>query len=99
EFGSYEVGEADGEPVIQTTWRIKDSVLQDPQKLAAISELTASKDGIKIKTHSPLQAIQQLAKMQGWEAAQKFDHTSSDGSMSPKGRQLSDFYANVPAKP
>jgi len=33
----------------------------------AISELSATKDGIKIKTHSPLQAIQQLAKLQGWD--------------------------------
>lgn len=84
EFGTYELGEADGDPVIQSTWRIRDSVLQDPEAMAAIAELNASKDGIKIKTHSPLQAIQQLAKMQGWEAAQKFDHTSSDGSMTPK---------------
>ena len=84
EFGTHELGEVDGEPVIQSTWKIRDSVLQDPEKLSAISELTASKDGVKIKTHSPLQAIQQLAKMQGWEAAQKHDHTSSDGSMSPQ---------------
>src|SRR5690554_1167607 len=33
--------------------------------------------------------------------ADKKDHTSSDGSMSPKGRSLDDFYAesDVPAKP
>lgn len=84
EFGAYEVGEVDGQPVIQSTWKIRDSVLQDPNALSAIAELNASKDGIKIKTHSPLQALQQLAKMQGWESAQKHDHTSSDGSMSPK---------------
>lgn len=83
DFGSYQLGEVDGETVIQSTWKIKDSVLQDPAKLAAISELTAGRDGIKIKTHSPLQAVQQLAKMQGWEAAEKFDHSSSDGSMTP----------------
>ena len=84
EFGSYEIGEEDGQPVIQAAWRIKDSVLQDPEKLAAITELAATKDGIKIKTHSPLAAIQQLAKMQGWESATKLDHTSSDRSMSPQ---------------
>jgi len=85
EFGEYALGEdAEGNPVIQSSWKIKDSALQDPVKLSAISELTAGRDGIKIKTHSPLNAIQQLAKMQGWESAQKVDHTSSDGSMSPK---------------
>ena len=84
EFGQYELGQDDeGNPVIQSSWKIKDSALQDPVKLSAISELTAGRDGIKIKTHSPLSAIQQLAKMQGWESAQKVDHTSSDGSMTP----------------
>ncbi|SFB19385.1 terminase small subunit [Azotobacter beijerinckii] len=68
EFGSYELGEDDsGNPIIQAAWKIRDSVLQDPAKLAAIAELSATKDGVKIKTHSPLQAIQQLAKMQGWD--------------------------------
>jgi len=79
EFGSYELGEQDGQPVIQAAWKIKDSILQDPTKLAAISELSATKDGVKIKTHSPLQAIQQLAKMQGWESATKHELTGKDG--------------------
>lgn len=84
EFGSYELGADDnGAPVIQASWKVRDSVMQDPAKLAAITELSATKDGIKIKTHSPLQAIQQLAKMQGWESASKFEHSSPDGSMSP----------------
>lgn len=81
EFGAHELGEDDsGQPVIQSTWRIKDSVLQDPEKLAAIAELTAGRDGIKIKTHSPLHAIQQLAKMQGWESATKHEITGKDGA-------------------
>lgn len=68
EFGSYELGQDDsGQPIVQASWHIRDSVLQDPKRLAAISELSATKDGIKIKTHSPLQAIQQLAKLQGWD--------------------------------
>ncbi|WP_319172830.1 terminase small subunit [Pseudomonas aeruginosa] len=79
EFGSYEIGEQDGQPVIQAAWKIKDSALQDPQKMAAISELAATKDGIRIKTHSPLQAIQQLAKMQGWESATKHEVSGPDG--------------------
>ena len=83
EFGSYEIGEQDGQPIIQAAWRIKDSVQQDHAKMAAISELAATKDGIKIKTHSPLQAMQQLAKMMGWEAPAKLDHSNSDGTLRP----------------
>lgn len=68
EFGAYELGQDDdGKPIVQAAWKIRDSVLQDQKKLAAISELSAGRDGIKIKTHSPLQAIQQLAKLQGWD--------------------------------
>lgn len=68
EFGAYELGQDDdGKPIVQAAWKIRDSVLQDPKKLAAISELSAGRDGIKIKTHSPLSAIQQLAKLQGWD--------------------------------
>jgi len=68
EFGAYELGQDDdGKPIVQAAWKIRDSALQDPKKLAAISELSAGRDGIKIKTHSPLQAIQQLAKLQGWD--------------------------------
>ena len=76
EFGEYELGsDAEGNPIVQSSWRIRDSALQDPAKMAAISELTASKEGIKIKTHSPLAAIKQLADMQGWDAAKKVDTT------------------------
>lgn len=57
----------DGNLIQQTSWALKDSVAQDPGSLSLISELSATKDGIKIKTHSQLQAIQQLAKMQGWD--------------------------------
>lgn len=86
DFGSYELGtdEESGNPIIQASWKIKPSALQDPKQMAAISELTASKDGIKIKTHSPLDAIKQLSKMQGWETPQVIDHKSSDGTMTPK---------------
>lgn len=80
EFGEYELGsDGDGNPIVQASWRIKDSAMQDPNKMAAISELTAGKDGIKIKTHSPVTAIQQLAKMQGWESAKKFELSGKDG--------------------
>lgn len=80
EFGAYELGEdEDGNPIVQAAWKIKDSALQDPEKMAAISELSTGKDGIKIKTHSPITAIQQLAKMQGWESASKHEHSGPGG--------------------
>lgn len=85
EFGQYELGEDEaGRPIVQAAWKIKDSVLQDPKKMASISELASSREGIKIKTHSPLQAITQLAKMQGWESAQKVDLSNTDGSLKPQ---------------
>ena len=80
DFGEYNLGEdEDGNPIVQSSWRIKPQTLQDPMKMAVISELTAGRDGIKLKTHSPLQAIQQLAKMQGWDAPQKTELTGKDG--------------------
>ena len=80
EFGNFQVGEdEDGQPILNSTWKFKPSALVDPEKLAAIAELASSKDGLRIKTHSPLQAIQQLAKMQGWEAAAKHEVTGANG--------------------
>lgn len=74
EFGTYDYGsDENGNSVSQASWRFKDSVLQDPKKMAAIAELVAGKDGLKIKLHSPLQAIQQIAKMQGWDKAPGLD--------------------------
>lgn len=74
----------DGKKVLQTVWRIKDSALQDPKQLAAIAELSAGPQGLKMKLHSPIQAIQQLTALQGWAKPTKMDHTSEDGSMTPK---------------
>lgn len=72
-----------GEDVHQTAWTIDESLQQtDPEKLIIISELEVGKFGPKIKQHSKAAAIALLAKMQGWESAQKVDHLSSDGSMS-----------------
>lgn len=64
-----------GEPVIQTVWHFPDSVLQDPEKLSVISELSASKDGIKFKTQSSIQAMQLIAKIQGFEAPTRTENT------------------------
>ena len=41
--------------------------------MAAISELTAGPQGLKIKLHDPKAAIKQLGELQGWEAPKKTD--------------------------
>lgn len=99
EFGSYELGEDEtGRPIIQAAWKIRDSVLQDPEKMSAISELAATKDGIKIKTHSPLQAIQQLAKMQGWESATKHEVSGPGGTPIPVAPMTKEEYKKARAE-
>lgn len=70
-----------GEPVLQTGWFIPDDVPEE--NLAIIESLEGGKSAPKIKTYSALQAMQQIAKLQGYEAAQKVDNTHrivDDGS-------------------
>lgn len=89
EFSEHKMGvDDDGNPVIQAVWKFKDSALQDPKSLAAISELTAGKDGIKLKLHDPKAAIKQLADMQGWEPPKKIEH-SMDEQMAELLREIS----------
>lgn len=77
-----------GEDAHQTVWSIDEDLQEtDPDKLIIISELEVGKNGPKIKQHSKVGAIQQLAKMQGWEAAQKVDATVTvkpTADMSPQ---------------
>lgn len=69
-----------GDYVHQTAWTIDEDLQQnDPEKLMIISELEVGKNGPKIKQHSKVAAIAQLAKMGGWEAAQKFEHAGPGG--------------------
>ena len=68
-----------GEAVEQTVWVIPDSVMQNEDDLSIISELEVGKFGPKIKTHSSLQAMAQIAKLQGYEAASKVELTGKDG--------------------
>lgn len=85
EFRNGPIGEDEnGEPIVQASWSFKDSALLTPEAMAAIAELTAGPQGLKIKLHDPKAAIKQLAELQGWEAAKVVDNVSSDGSMTPK---------------
>ncbi|MDE9537194.1 terminase small subunit [Xenorhabdus bovienii] len=80
EFRNSQIGEDDeGQPVFQATWQFKDSALQNPAALSAISELTTGKDGIKLKLHDPKAAIRQLADLMGWDAPKKTELTGANG--------------------
>lgn len=79
-----------GEDLQQTGWWIPDSVLQSEEDLSIISELEVGKFGPKIKTHSALQAMAQIAKMQGYEAAGKWEISGPNGGPIRHAAELSD---------
>lgn len=88
DFGEFLVGTGeDGKPVLQATWKLKDQAKVDPDLMAAVSELTAGRDGLKIKLHPALAALKQLSEMQGWDAPVKVQ------PLQPK--TLDDFYNDV----
>lgn len=69
-----------GADLNQTAWEINAELQEsDSEKLIIISELEVGKFGPKIKTHSPVAAIAQLAKMQGWESASKHEISGPNG--------------------
>jgi phage terminase small subunit len=82
DFKTVEFETADG-PARQSVWVLKDQASLSKDNLAIISELSASKDGFKFKTHAPTQAIAQLSKMLGWEAPVKVAQTNIDGDDQP----------------
>jgi len=55
-----------------------------------VGSITGLKGGFDVK----MKAMDMISKLEGWESASKHDHTSSDGSMSPNGRKLDDFYSD-----
>ncbi|URG13045.1 terminase small subunit [Stenotrophomonas phage B2] len=80
EFADMVMGhDVDGHPIIQSTWRFKDRESMTPEQLAAIAELTAGPQGLKVKTHDPVAAIQLLARMQGWEAPKSVELSGPGG--------------------
>lgn len=82
-----------GADLNQTAWEINADLQDtDSDKLIIISELEVGKFGPKIKTHSPVAAIKQLAEMQGWNAATKHEITGKNGG--PIMTSHSDFYAD-----
>lgn len=69
----------EGEEIEQSAWAMKESAMLNPQQLASIAEVTAGRDGFKIKQHSPLAAMKQLADIEGYNAATKQEITGKDG--------------------
>ncbi len=84
-FSYRAVGADENGEILETVWKMKDSEDIDPDVMACIKSVTMTKNGPKIELHDQQGAIKQLATMQGWDAAAKYDHTSSDGSMATKG--------------
>lgn len=69
-----------GEDINQTAWTIDEDLQDsDPDKLASIFELEVGKSGPKIKMHNSVQAMAQIAKMQGYEAASKHEIAGPGG--------------------
>lgn len=95
-----------GDDVHQTAWTIdEDLQANDPDKLMIISELEVGKNGPKIKQHSKVAAIAQLAKMGGWESASKHEISGPGGGpiLTKDVSELSDdalmaLIAGAPAK-
>lgn len=74
----------DGEEEIaeETIWRMKDSPEVERRAKAAIKSVTMTKQGPKIEMYDARDAISQIAKMEGWEAAQKIEHKGAVGLLN-----------------
>jgi len=78
-FRKVKVGEVDGQSVFQSVWDMKDCDEITEEQAMSISELSASKDGLKFKMHSQASAIKQLTEMEGWNSATKHEHAGPGG--------------------
>jgi len=75
DWGTVPGTDGEGNPTEQSIWAIKESAQQDPNAMASIAEVTAGKEGIKIKQHSPLAAMKQLADIEGYNKPQKIEQS------------------------
>jgi phage terminase small subunit len=71
------IDEETGEVVAQAGWAFKDTSDMTGAGTALISELTAGKDGLKIKTHSQIAAMKQIAELQGYNKPQQVEVTGA----------------------
>lgn len=84
--------EGETEEFEQAMWNIKESAQQNPYAMASIAEVTAGKDGFKVKQHSPLAAMKQLADLAGYNSPQQINSTVTQVSYTP------DDYAKAQCK-
>ena len=73
DFAQVVVEDAEGNKKAQTIWSIKDSAQHSPDKLACIHEVTAGKDGLKVKMHDQKTAIQMISRIEGWDKPSEAD--------------------------
>lgn len=73
-----------GFQVAQSAWALKPVEEMANGGICAISELTAGKDGLKVKLHDQKAAMKQLAELMGYNKPQQVEVTVK--------KSLSDFY-------
>lgn len=78
-----------GEEVSPATWSLKNPEDMTGAGMNLIEELTKTKDGVKIKSHSRLAAMKQLAELLGYDDPKRVELSGEVGQ--PK--TLDDFYA------
>jgi len=80
-FKLTQVGEdAEGNPIMQTVWEIKNSEDIDPVIAASIKSVIFTKNGPKIEMYDANGSIKILSDLQGWNAPKKQEITGKDGS-------------------
>jgi len=75
EFDTQTVDGGEDGPIVQSQWKIKDSAMQSKEAMATISEVSTGKEGLKIKQHSPLQAMKMISDMEGYSAPIKTEQS------------------------
>lgn len=70
------------EEVEQSLWVMKQSATLDPIIMSSIAEVTAGRDGFKIKQHSPLTAMKQLAELAGYNEPAKSEVSATVSAVS-----------------
>ena len=78
-----------GAAVMGVIWKLKNIEDISPDVVVCIKSISCGKNGPVVELYDSDGAIKQLSLMQGWNAAQQYDHSSTDGTMSPT-RELSD---------
>lgn len=63
----------------------------------ALQERAALNGGLANNMNSTI--VKLLLANHGYSDKQAIDHSSKDGSMSPQGKSLDDFYSDVPTEP